>query len=168
MCVRRWRPGDICVSFHHYLQGSSGESGVPGRNGLKGEKVGKLQTKFSPQKQTWSYDVLSQFEHARQLVKTHSRLLALRAILNPVLTLCSLSNLTWYLTMGSVIWHDQLQKLHYHHICRDIPIIWAALASSSLYNGPQPPHGFSLSSTWRSLELLSCPGSGFPLNHSPT
>lgn len=47
-CARRWRPGDRCVSFRHYLQGSPGEPGVPGRDGLKGEKVGKPQIKFSP------------------------------------------------------------------------------------------------------------------------
>lgn len=89
MCVRRWRPGDRCVSFHHYLQGSPGEPGVPGRDGLKGEKVGKPQIKFSPQRKIWSYDVLSQVEHARQLVKTPFRLLAPHAILNHAATLCS-------------------------------------------------------------------------------
>lgn len=81
MCVRRWRPCDRCVSFHHYLQGSSG---VPGRDGLKGEKVGKLQIKFSPQRKIWSCDVLSQFEHARQLVKIHFKLLSLYAIFSHV------------------------------------------------------------------------------------
>lgn len=44
MCLRRWRPCDRCVSFHHYLQGA------PGRDGLKGEKVGKPQINFSPQR----------------------------------------------------------------------------------------------------------------------
>lgn len=97
MCVRRWRPGDRCVSFHHYLQGSPGEPGVPGRDGLKGEKVGKLQIKFSPQRKIWSYDVLSQVEHARQLVKTPFRLLAPRAILNHVVTLCSRLWCIWLL-----------------------------------------------------------------------
>lgn len=78
----------MCL-FHHYLQGSPGEGGAPGRDGLKGEKVGKLQIKFEPQRKLWSYDVLSQVEHARQLVKTPFRLLVLHAILNHVLTLCS-------------------------------------------------------------------------------
>lgn len=49
VCEEKGRPGDRCVSFHHCLQGSPGEGGVPGRDGLKGEKVGKLQIKFSPQ-----------------------------------------------------------------------------------------------------------------------
>lgn len=90
MCVRRWRPGDRCVFFfNHYLQGSPGEPGVLGRDGLKGEKVGKPQIKYSPQRKIWSYDVLSQVEHARQLVKTPFRFFALHAILNHVVTLCS-------------------------------------------------------------------------------
>lgn len=90
MCVRRWRPGDRCVSFHHYLQGSPGEPGVPGNDGLKGEKVGKLQIKSSPEsKEKWSYDVLLQVQHARQLAKMPFRLLALRPILSHCVTLCS-------------------------------------------------------------------------------
>lgn len=100
MCVRRWRPGDRCVSFHHYLQcspGEPGEQGVPGRDGLKGEKVGKLQIKLSPQRKIWSYDVLSRIEHARQLVKTPFRLFALHAILNHVVTLCSRLWCLWLL-----------------------------------------------------------------------
>lgn len=98
--LKQWGGGDKCVCgdeglvidvslFPHYLQGSPGEGGVPGRDGLKGEKVDKLQIKFSPQRKIWSYDVLSQVEHARQLEKTHFRSLALRAILNHVVTLCS-------------------------------------------------------------------------------
>lgn len=86
MCVRRWRLGDRCVSFLHYLQGSPGEAG---RDGLKGEKVGKLQIKFSPQRKIWSYDVLSQVEHARQVAKTSFILLTLHAIINHAVTLCS-------------------------------------------------------------------------------
>lgn len=89
MCVRRWRPGDRCVSFYHYLQGSPGEPGVPGRDGPKGEKVSKLPFKFSPQRKLCCYDVLSQVEHARQVLKTPFRTLALHAILNHSATLCS-------------------------------------------------------------------------------
>lgn len=87
-CARRWRPGDRCVSFRHYLQGSPGEPGVPGRDGLKGEKVGKPQIKFSPyrKKKTAGCDVLSQGEHGRQGVKTYRRLLALSAIFYHVIS----------------------------------------------------------------------------------
>lgn len=87
MHVRRWRPDDRCVSFHHYLQGSSG---APGRDGLKGEKVGKLEIKFSPQRKIRGYDVLSQVQHARQLVKIHYTLLGLHATLSHSATLCVL------------------------------------------------------------------------------
>lgn len=90
MCVRRWRPDDRCVSFHHYLQGSPGEPGVPGNDGLKGEKVGKLQIKSSPEsKEKWSYDVLLQVQHVRQLAKMPFRLFTLRPILSQCVTLCS-------------------------------------------------------------------------------
>lgn len=61
-----------CVSFHHYLQGSPGDGGVPGSDGLKGEKVGKHH--ILPQRKICSSDVVSQVEHARQVVKTSFRL----------------------------------------------------------------------------------------------
>lgn len=71
--LKQWRGGDKCARgdeglmidvplFLLCLQGSKGELGAPGRDGLKGEKVGLLQIKFSLLRQIWRWDVSSQNE----------------------------------------------------------------------------------------------------------
>lgn len=160
MCVRRWRPGDRCVSFHHYLQGSPGEPGVPGNDGLKGEKVGKLQIKSLPEsKEKWSYDVLLQVQHARQLAKMPFRLLALRPILSHCVTLCSclrcLSLLCFCTQMfflllavifQTLCWKWQTRKVE--KCAADMHIWWGLLLvrkNEDALNSPHPPESLCYS-----------------------
>lgn len=90
-----------CVSFHHYLQGSPGDGGVPGRDGLKGEKVGKHHIKFPPQRKICSSDVVSQVEHARQVLKTSFRLPVMHVSLTHLSVYASYASLHIFLATCS-------------------------------------------------------------------